>query len=46
MTQRPHRPAQAAEVLRIICRGGTNKQVASLLSIFPSTVDHHVRGHL
>ena len=31
------------EVLRLICRGGTKKQVASLLSISPSTVDHHVR---
>lgn len=31
------------EVLRMICRGGTKKQVASLLSISPSTVDHHVR---
>ena len=31
------------EVLRILCRGGTKKQVASLLSISPSTVDHHVR---
>ena len=31
------------EVLRLLCRGGTKKQVASLLSISPSTVDHHVR---
>lgn len=31
------------EVLRLICRGGTKKQVAALLSISPSTVDHHVR---
>jgi DNA-binding NarL/FixJ family response regulator len=31
------------EVLRIICRGGTKKQVAALLSISPSTVDHHIR---
>jgi DNA-binding NarL/FixJ family response regulator len=31
------------EVLRMICRGGTKKQVAALLSISPSTVDHHVR---
>ncbi|GAC1645659.1 MAG: 3'3'-cGAMP-specific phosphodiesterase [Candidatus Dormibacteraceae bacterium] len=31
------------EVLRLICRGGTKKQVANLLSISPSTVDHHVR---
>ena len=31
------------EVLRLICRGGTKKQVASSLSIAPSTVDHHVR---
>ena len=47
------RPARAAwpaglserevEVLRLICRGGTKKQVAGLLSISPSTVDHHVR---
>jgi HD-GYP domain-containing protein (c-di-GMP phosphodiesterase class II) len=31
------------EVLRVICRGSTKKQVASLLSISSSTVDHHVR---
>lgn len=31
------------EVLRLICRGGTIKEVASLLKISPSTVDHHVR---
>jgi DNA-binding NarL/FixJ family response regulator len=31
------------EVLRVICRGGTKKQVASMLSISPSTVDHHIR---
>ena len=31
------------EVLRLICRGGTKKQVAGLLSISPSTVDHHLR---
>jgi HD-GYP domain-containing protein (c-di-GMP phosphodiesterase class II)/DNA-binding CsgD family transcriptional regulator len=30
-------------VLRLICRGGTKKQVAQALSISPSTVDHHVR---
>lgn len=31
------------EVLRLICRGGTKKEVAGLLRISPSTVDHHVR---
>lgn len=31
------------EVLRLICRGGTKKEVASMLKISPSTVDHHVR---
>jgi HD-GYP domain-containing protein (c-di-GMP phosphodiesterase class II)/DNA-binding CsgD family transcriptional regulator len=31
------------EVLRLICRGGTKKEVASELSISVSTVDHHVR---
>jgi DNA-binding CsgD family transcriptional regulator len=31
------------EVLRIICRGGTKKQVAAVLSISPSTADHHLR---
>lgn len=31
------------EVLRLICRGNTKKQVADRLVISPSTVDHHVR---
>jgi len=31
------------EVLRLICRGGTKKEVAVLLGISPRTVDHHVR---
>jgi HD-GYP domain-containing protein (c-di-GMP phosphodiesterase class II) len=31
------------EVLRLICRGGTKREVARALSISPSTVDHHVR---
>ncbi len=31
------------EVLRLICRGGTKKEVASSLNLSPSTVDHHVR---
>jgi HD-GYP domain-containing protein (c-di-GMP phosphodiesterase class II) len=31
------------EVLRLLCRGGTKKEVALLLKISPSTVDHHVR---
>ena len=31
------------EVLRLICRGHTKKQVAGQLFISPSTVDHHVR---
>ncbi len=32
-----------AEVLRLICHGGTKKEVAALLKISPATVDHHVR---
>lgn len=31
------------EVLRLICRGETKGRVAEVLSISPSTVDHHVR---
>ncbi len=31
------------EVLRLLCRGGTKKEVALLLKISPSTADHHVR---
>ena len=31
------------EVLRLICRGGTKKQVAARMGISPRTVDHHVR---
>lgn len=31
------------EVLRLICSGGSKKEVADELSISPSTVDHHVR---
>jgi response regulator RpfG family c-di-GMP phosphodiesterase len=30
------------EVLRLLCRGGTNKEVALLLKISPKTVGHHV----
>ena len=33
------------EVLRLLCRGGTNKEVALLLKISPKTVGHHV-GHI
>jgi HD-GYP domain-containing protein (c-di-GMP phosphodiesterase class II)/DNA-binding CsgD family transcriptional regulator len=48
---RPHRttgwPAglsdREVEVLRLLCRGGTKKEVARLLTISPRTVDHHVR---
>lgn len=40
-------PAELTErevdVLRLICRGGTKKEVAAILSISPRTVDHHVR---
>lgn len=46
----PARPAWPAgltdrevQVLRLICQGGTKKQVAGVLSISPRTVDHHVR---
>jgi HD-GYP domain-containing protein (c-di-GMP phosphodiesterase class II) len=47
---RPHRTAawpaglsdREVEVLRLLCRGGTNKEVASLLKISPKTVGHHV----
>jgi HD-GYP domain-containing protein (c-di-GMP phosphodiesterase class II) len=50
---RPHRtptwPAglsdREVEVLRLLCRGGTNKEVALLLNISPKTVGHHV-GHI
>jgi HD-GYP domain-containing protein (c-di-GMP phosphodiesterase class II) len=31
------------EVLRLLCLGRSKKEVAGLLSIAPSTVDHHVR---
>jgi DNA-binding NarL/FixJ family response regulator len=47
----PHRTAgwpaglsdREVEVLRLICRGSTKKDVALLLKISPSTADHHVR---
>lgn len=47
---RPHRttawPAglsdREVEVLRLLCRGGTNKEVALVLEISPKTVGHHV----
>ncbi len=47
----PHRTAgwpaglsdREVEVLRLICRGSTKKEVAVLLKISPSTADHHVR---
>jgi DNA-binding NarL/FixJ family response regulator len=31
------------EVPRLICGGATKEQVATSLSISPTTVDHHVR---
>lgn len=31
------------EVLRLICRGATKKDVAAALTVSPSTADHHVR---
>jgi HD-GYP domain-containing protein (c-di-GMP phosphodiesterase class II) len=44
---RPAWPAglseREVEVLRLICRGGTKKDTATLLKISPATVDHHVR---
>jgi HD-GYP domain-containing protein (c-di-GMP phosphodiesterase class II) len=46
----PHRTAawpaglsdREIDVLRMLCRGGTNKEVAALLNISPKTVGHHV----
>jgi HD-GYP domain-containing protein (c-di-GMP phosphodiesterase class II)/DNA-binding CsgD family transcriptional regulator len=44
---RPAWPAglteREVEVLRLICRGGSKKDVAAALRISPSTADHHVR---
>ncbi|MDP5228715.1 MULTISPECIES: HD domain-containing phosphohydrolase [Arthrobacter] len=44
---RPAWPAglteREVEVLRLICRGATKKEVAAALVISPSTADHHVR---
>jgi HD-GYP domain-containing protein (c-di-GMP phosphodiesterase class II) len=53
LTAAGHRPQRTAawpaglsdrevEVLRLLCRGGTNKEVALLLKISPKTVGHHV----
>jgi HD-GYP domain-containing protein (c-di-GMP phosphodiesterase class II) len=47
---RPHRTAawpaglsdREVEVLRLLCRGGTNKEMAKLLKISAKTVGHHV----
>jgi HD-GYP domain-containing protein (c-di-GMP phosphodiesterase class II) len=47
----PHRTAgwpaglsdREVEVLRLICRGSTKKEVAVMLKISPNTADHHVR---
>lgn len=44
---RPAWPAglteREVEVLRLICRGATKKDVAVALTISPSTADHHIR---
>ncbi len=53
LTAAGHRPQYTAawpaglsdrevEVLRLLCRGGTNKEMASLLKISAKTVGHHV----
>lgn len=49
--RRPHRTAvwpaglsdREVQVLRLLCRGGTKKEVAAALKISPRTADHHVR---
>jgi HD-GYP domain-containing protein (c-di-GMP phosphodiesterase class II)/DNA-binding CsgD family transcriptional regulator len=45
---RPDWPAglteREVEVLRLICRGATKKDVSAALFIAPSTADHHVRN--
>lgn len=41
---RPHGLSEReVEVLRVLCRGATKRQIAAELSISPSTADHHVR---
>ena len=53
LTAAGHRPQYTAawpaglsdrevEILRLLCRGGTNKELAQLLKISPKTVGHHV----
>jgi HD-GYP domain-containing protein (c-di-GMP phosphodiesterase class II) len=35
--------AREVDVLRLLCRGATKKEVAAALGISPATADHHVR---
>ncbi|MGY3564433.1 HD domain-containing phosphohydrolase [Sinomonas sp. RB5] len=35
--------AREVEVLRLLCRGATKKEVAAALGVSPATADHHVR---
>ncbi len=46
VVERPRLTARELEVLLLVCRGLTNKQIARALRCAPHTIEHHVSNIL